>query len=93
MDRARDAVDEQLGIRVYQRLVGPPIDVDPSRGATEGVSDGASGSASASTAAGGEAAAELYFEWCLGPAAVDMPRETVEEAWRAFFRALHASLA
>ena len=66
MDAARDAVDEQLGVRVYARLVGAV----PPQSANADVKD------------------ELYFEWCLGPAHVDVADEVFVEAWTAFFREL-----
>ena len=67
MDAARDAVDAELGVRVYHRLAGAaPLD------------DGS----------GGEAQDELFFEWVLGPAHVEVADAVFVDAWAAFFRAL-----
>ena len=84
MDAARDAVDAELGVRVYSRLMGaPPAHADAPSPA---------GDDAAANASSGAAMRELYFEWCVGPAHVQLADEAFVEAWTAFFRALSARL-
>lgn len=71
MEAARDAVDRELGVRVFQRIAGP---APPHT--TVGI---------ANTAA---VPHEVFFEWCLGPAHVDVEDEVFVQAWTAFWREL-----
>lgn len=73
LDAARDAVQEQLGLRVYGRLRGDPAFRSP---ATADAEDGEGG------------AWEHYFEWTVGPAHTELDDAVFVEAWTAFFRAL-----
>ena len=81
MEAARDAVDAQLGRRVFNRLIGP---LPPRVGERD---DDASESGGGSEA-GGPRLEERCFEWCLGPAHVELDDAAFVEAWAAFFRAL-----
>ena len=81
MEAARDAVDAQLGRRVFNRLIGPP----PPR---VGERDDDASESGGGSEAGGPRLEERCFEWCLGPAHVELDDAAFVEAWAAFFRAL-----
>ena len=87
MEAARDLVDEQLGRRVFNRLIGP---LPPRVGERVATTDGSSSSAR-SGADEVNLEEERCFEWCLGPAHVDLEDGAFVEAWAAFFRALGVS--
>lgn len=72
LDAARDAVEVELGVRVYHRLAGPA----PSHAAATRTND----------ADGADEPPLFFFEWCLGPSAVAVDDGVFVAAWTAFFR-------
>jgi threonine aldolase len=72
LDAARDAVDAQHGVRVYERLRRADDPLCLTRPSGDAYN----------------AAPDWWFEWTLGPAHVELADDVFVDAWRAFFHVL-----